>query len=183
MADQGNGIPGQSNTDNIHIDVLREGQSAGGLEKDRGDAIPKATGSAKRRDRVPVRAGGDDRAPKVTSIVQALTAKAKTKSVQPPYDPDTAEACPLFWEVVTMDRYDADTDRYLPEIMLTRVDGGWEAVIRDIETSQETRFCFVTFVELPQAAEKHLASPRGLWRPFRNRKNQKGIARHEKKKT
>jgi hypothetical protein len=183
MAGSSNGVSLQQDQTDRDVILVRDGESGGGVHKNGEEAVPEASRPSKRRTVDRVRAGDQDRPAAVKSIVDTLNEKAKAKSVQAPYDPDTAEACPFFWELVTKDRYDAERDRLLPEITLTRVDGGWEAVIRDIETSQETRFAFGAFLELARAAEKHLVSARGLWKPFKNRKNQKGIERHVKKKT
>lgn len=147
------------------------------------EAPDRSDRKSNRKGRTGARSGGDDPDVRlVQSPVEILEAKARNKTIAKPYDPDTAEACPLFWELVTLDRYPKnDKDRLLPEIRLSRIDGGWLAILQDIETGYETRFEFTAMLDLARAAEKALGSGKTVWKAFMNHKNKKGIERHDKK--
>lgn len=116
-------------------------------------------------------------------IRATLETRARNKRVAPPYDPDTNNACPLFWQLVTQDQTTTGETAFLPELKLQRIAGGWTCLIRDVETSQETRFTFVALLDLARAAEAHLGSGNAVWLPYKNYRNPKGIERHDKKKT
>jgi hypothetical protein len=140
---------------------------------DAGEPSPGRRVRRVRRDDIPGAGAGD--------IVAELEASARAKRTPPPYDPDTADQCPLFWQLVTQDQTKTGEQRLLPDVKLTRVPGGWLCAIQDVETAQETRFTFEALRELALAAERHLTSGKAVWLPFKSMKNPKGIDRHKQK--
>jgi hypothetical protein len=135
-----------------------------------------------RSGRRPGRVRGDDKpAPRGSDVVGSLYAGAKSKRVASPYDPDTAELAPSFWQWATQDRYEDGSDRLLPEIKWTRVSGGWQITLQDVETAQQTHFTTETAREWVLAAERHLTSGECCWMPYKCYRNPKGLGRHDKK--
>lgn len=125
--------------------------------------------------------GTDISADGVRSIVAELTDRAVTKRTPAPDDPTTAEECPLFWELATADVRADNQRRFLPEITLVRVSGGWAGTLSDIETSQRKAFAVERLEDLARALETALRNVAVPWVPFRNRKNPKGIEHDVKK--
>ena len=183
MQSSTNGTNGQSRESDPDLVLVSDEQSGTLSQEDSGKRNEHSAKGAQRRRIDRVRPTAPDRPNNFVSVVQQLTERARTKTIQPPFDPDTAESCPFFWELMTLATYDGDKDRFLPIMSITRVDSGHECVIQDIETGQETRFLFTTYQDLPRAAERHLTSPGCVWKPFKNRRNMKGIERHDKKKS
>ncbi len=126
--------------------------------------------------------GNDHPQPSPRSIIAEVTERAVTKRTPAPDDPATAEECPLFWELATTDIRGDGQRRFLPELALVRVSGGWSGKVSDIETSQYKPFMVERLEDLARAVETALRDPNVPWLPFRNRKNPKGYE-HDVKKT
>lgn len=92
------------------------------------------------------------------------------------------ERCKFFWELMTVDKNADGSDRLLPVLTVSRIPGGYRCVIQDIETSQQKAFSFERLTDLAVAAEYAVIDPRVPWVAFNNKRNPKGIERHDKKK-
>jgi len=115
------------------------------------------------------------------SIVDRLRKEGPLGSVTPPADGTLEKACPLLWEMLTLDRYKDRADRVLPEVKIRRISGGYEATLQDHETCQQISAVALTWEAIPAALEATLASGSVPWRPFKSYVNPKGLARHTKK--
>lgn len=118
----------------------------------------------------------------VRDVCDVLEEKARAKRIAPPYDPATEETCPLLWGWITRPENKKGEDRYLPEIILKRADGGWFVTLRDCDTNQQTSCFSETFQGLARAIESHFASGKVIWSEYKNRANPDGINRKRKKK-
>jgi hypothetical protein len=177
----GNGVEptgGPEGQSDLRNGTPRAESSPGDASVDGDASKQRAPRSAGRKLR-----GADHSGAARASGVAMLADKARAKGVTAPYDPDTEEAAPLFWELCTTSVNADGTERLLPDLRLTRVGGGWQCVIQDVETSQETRFQFGAILDLARAAERHLTSAGCVWTKYKNRKNPKGISRHDRKNT
>lgn len=143
------------------------------------DETPKR-GRPRRNSLPPLPAHGAGPAP-VRSVIAELNERAVTKRTPAPSDEETAEACPLFWELATTDLRADGQRRYLPELTLVRASGCWLGVIKDVETSQQKTFQLERLSELAGAVETALADADVPWVPFKNRKNPKGYEHDVKK--
>lgn len=176
-----NGSPApEGNLDATSLDAgeLDEGAAAtGSRDGTAGDSVAGRRGKL----RLPPLPRRDREQPR--DIIAEVTNRAVTKRTPAPDDPTTAEQCPLFWDLATRDIRADNERRYLPEIALVRVSGGWAGTIRDVETSQEKRFSVVALEDLARALERAISDQDNPWLPYKNRKNPKGHEHDLKKST
>lgn len=116
------------------------------------------------------------------SLIDRLRKEAPNGHVQPPNDEALAKACPLLWEMLTLDQYRDKSDRILPEVKIRRVGGGYEVVLQDHETCTQIGAVSLTWEGLPAALEAALGATSTVWRSFKSYVNPKGLRRHEDKK-
>ena len=82
-----------------------------------------------------------------------------------------------------MDRYPNEKDRYLSELVITRVDGGYVVELRDHETGRKKAAWSGKLLDLARVLEQALTCAELPWTPFKSYRNPKGLDRHKEKKT
>lgn len=119
----------------------------------------------------------------VRSLIQDLYTAVVNKRVAPPDDEETRFNCPYLWELLTVDRYKDGKDRFLAEITIKRVGGGYVAEVRDHETGQAKQAMALRLHDVFIMLEAALANVESPWRAFKSFLNPKGLERHLPKKT
>lgn len=84
--------------------------------------------------------------------------------------------------MLTADRYDGGDDRILPELVITRTDGGYIFTLKDHESGQAKSVWGARLLDVGSALEQALVSQELPWKPFKSYLNPKGLGRHDEKK-
>lgn len=117
------------------------------------------------------------------SLVNDLRLQAARGGIRPPADGETCTKYPNVWALVTQDRYDDDTQRFLAEIKINRVDGAYQVAIDDHETCQRKTCLVRSWATILDELELCLVDPEVPWVAFKSYRNPLGLKRHDKKKT
>jgi hypothetical protein len=93
----------------------------------------------------------------------------------------TEHETPNLWQMLTMDQYAGGIQRLLSEIVITRVDGAYQVVIKDHDTGKQKACQALTLLNVPDALEKALLSSDVPWTQFKSYKNKDGLKKFDKK--
>ena len=112
-----------------------------------------------------MRPDGVDPAP-AGDFVEQLRRAGATRRVSPPADEATKRQWPLLWQWWTVDAYADQSPRALPEIVLKRVSGGYEATLRDHASRQQKKCVFLALDQLPDAMNAVLCDQTRPWTDY-----------------
>lgn len=175
-----NGVHGPS-------EVRDEPHRQSGGPSEASQAVPSSTGGrAPARPSRPGGVRGSRPAPAPDdsdiNIVIDMFEQRQAKRTTPPDDDEIRLGYPAVWQLLTMDRYPAGADRFLPEVVINRVDGGYQAELRDHETCSKKTAYAPKLLDVVKALETAVRDPNVPWMPFKSYRNPKGLDRHQEKK-
>lgn len=108
------------------------------------------------------------------SVLEEQTARVLEGRITKPDDDATERNCPELWEFLTMDQYADGSKRMLPEIVVHRTPGGYEATLKDHELCQQLSTHVHTLSGVGDALELAMHDPAKTWKPFQSYRNRKG---------
>jgi hypothetical protein len=118
----------------------------------------------------------------VASPVERLVQQALLQRVAPPPDEVLEIECPNLWELLTLDQYAPGKPRLLSELVITRVPGAFQVVLKDHDTGQQKGCLSLTLENMSEQLEKALLDPLVPWLPFKSYKNKQGLKKFDEKK-
>jgi hypothetical protein len=104
------------------------------------------------------------------------------RRLAPPDDSAVEKDCPFLWEMLTSDRWGDNSERVLPTITISRVPGGYRAVLTDDSLWIRKGVVCGTLEEVPRALERALNDSAPWERMERSFRNKKGPPIPEEKK-
>jgi hypothetical protein len=107
------------------------------------------------------------------SIVDKFRDQFQEGKIAPPHDPELEKACPNLWELLTLTHWgeDGKVKRILPELVVNRVPGGFEVILKDHATCLQTSAFAPRLIDIAKALEAALLDSTKPLKPFQSFRN------------
>jgi hypothetical protein len=108
------------------------------------------------------------------SRLDDLAQKIGGGGVAPPQEEALFETCPFLWEMLTMDKWADGSERLLPEMVISRVPGGYKITLKDDSLCIRKSVVAPTIEALWKALEDAIVRDDVPWENFKSYRNKKG---------
>ena len=113
------------------------------------------------------------------NIVEARLAAKKAGGCLPVQDPALEQHCPNLYQYLTVNFKSGSKDRVMPEIVINRVPGLFQAVLKDHVTCEQIEAYAATWDGLAPALEAALTAEAPAWKPMKSYRNPRGLEAYE----